>query len=413
MPAKPKVLIVCEHASSTFGGEAMLPLNYFLLLSARLPFVYLLTHERARNNIESISGINLDRVFFIPDTWMHKWLYKVGNKLPDRISTITVGAIMHLITQLYQWRMAKQIVQQHDIDVVHEPAPVSPKQPSMMFFMGVPVVIGPMNGGMSFPPAFNYMASRAERWMYRVMRLFSGINNILIPGKLFASLLLVANQRTRDALPFVKFGKVVELVENGVFTSNVKSEAKLSNDPNSIKVLFVGRLVDWKAIDIVIESVGKCSNQSVQLLIIGQGNERAGLEKFAQSVAPGRVVFLGAMPHEDVMGIYDNADIFVLPSVRECGGAVILEAMARGLPVIATNWGGAADYVTSDTGLLVDPLSREYMVAEFAMNIDKLASNATLRLKYGQAAIEHVRNNYLWEKKVDAMIQLYRAILSD
>jgi glycosyltransferase involved in cell wall biosynthesis len=86
--------------------------------------------------------------------------------------------------------------------------------------------------------------------------------------------------------------------------------------------------------------------------------------------------------------------------------------MARGLPVIATNWGGPADYVTSETGVLVDPVSREYMVAEFARNIDLFASNAELRLRYGQAALAHVTKNFLWEKKVESMIQQYQSILN-
>ena len=233
----------------------------------------------------------------------------------------------------------------------------------------------------------------------------------MIPGKLFASVLMVANRRTKDALPFFKLGKVVELVENGVFLSNIRSDILVARSNGLIEVLYVGRLIDLKAIDIVIEAVSKCSNQDVRLTIAGDGSERTRLEKYAESVAPGKVRFLGAIPHSKIFVYYDNADIFVLPSVRECGGAVVLEAMARGLPVIATNWGGPADYVTRDTGILIDPHSREYMVAEFTRNIDRLASDSELRLKYGQAALEHISNNYTWEKKINYIIKMYQSIL--
>ena len=407
MDTNPKVLIVCEHASSTFGGEAMLPLNYFRLMSERLSIVCLLTHERTRKDIEATPGIKFEHVFYIPDTRVHKVLHAISCKLPDRVAMVTSGALLHLVTQFYQWRMAKKIVRDLEIDIVHEPAPVSPKQPSMMFALGVPVVIGPMNGGMSFPPAFKYLSSKFERLLYGVMRIFSTIYNILIPGKLFASVLFVANRRTRDALPYFKFGKVVELVENGVFLSKVRANAKPLNGSDLLNVLYVGRLVDWKTIDIAIDAVGRCTNKNVRLVIVGDGPERGRLEKYAISVAPGKVSFLGAVLHSKVLECYDNADIFVLPSVRECGGAVVLEAMARGLQVIATNWGGPADYVTNQTGVLVDPLSREYMVTEFARNIDEMASDAELRLKLGQAALERIVNNFLWEKKVDVMIQYY------
>lgn len=155
---EPRVLIVCEHASSKFGGEAMLPLNYFLLLSQRLKMVCLLAHERVRGDISQLLGIDQGRVYYIPDTLLHIWLDKLGRFLPDRIALVTTGAIMHLITQVNQWVMARKIIRDQRITVVHEPAPVSPRQPSMMFGLGVPVIIGPMNGGMQFPPAFMYMA---------------------------------------------------------------------------------------------------------------------------------------------------------------------------------------------------------------------------------------------------------------
>ena len=103
-----KVLIVSEHASNTFGGEAVLPLNYFMMLSQRDIDTYLITHERVRKNLESIDTINQDRIIYIPDTAIHKFLYKIGSFLPDRISLITTGALMHLLTQIYQWFLAKK-----------------------------------------------------------------------------------------------------------------------------------------------------------------------------------------------------------------------------------------------------------------------------------------------------------------
>lgn len=407
----PNVLIVCEHASSAFGGEAMLPLNYFLLLSKRLPLVCLLTHERTRKNIESIDGVNHDCVFYIPDTWAHKFLHKLGRYLPPRIAVITTATLMHLITQGYQWWLARSIISAKAIDIVHEPAPVSPKQPSMMFGLGVPVVIGPMNGGMTFPPAFAFMASKAERTLYFVARIFSNLYNLLIPGKFFAAKLLAANQRTVQALPYFKMGEVQQLVENGVFQSKLITNRRPVVDKNAVQVLYLGRLVDWKAIDIAIDAVAGCKYPGVSLMIVGDGEDRVRLEQHAQQVPQGKVRFVGAVSHEQVQDYYDQADIFVLPSVRECGGAVVLEAMARGLPVVATNWGGPADYITEESGVLVDPVSREYMVQEFSKQIDALAFSPQLRETMGAAALTHVKENFVWENKIDKILEIYRSTL--
>lgn len=398
------ILIVCEHASNVFGGEAMLPLNYFRLLSNTQHQAYLITHERVKASIEQIPDVPQDHVFYIPDTWMHQFLHRNFGFLPERVRVVMIGFLMHLITQYYQWKLARKIIREKQIDVVHEPAPVSATQPSAMFGLGVPVIIGPMNGGMTFPDAFGYMSGKFEKVVYRIMRMVATFYNVLIPGKLFADMLLVANQRTANSLPRFKLGKVVELVENGVFsTREVPIE---THKTSNINVLFVGRLVDWKTVDIVIDAVA-ITQQQVNLIIVGDGDQRTLLEQYAKDRGYANIRFVGLVPHAEVNQYYDDADIFVLPSVRECGGAVVLEAMARGLPVIATNWGGPADYISADSGYLVNPISRDAMVKAFAQHIDTLAVNPQLRYQVGAAAIARVKQHFMWDHKIETMTHHY------
>ncbi len=406
MPAQPRILIVCEHASNRFGGEAMLPLNYFVLLSQRLPQVHLITHIRTRNSIEAIPDVNTEHIHYIPDTWLHIWLNKLSGFIPDRLALASTGALMHLITQLYQWRIARRIIRQYGIDVIHEPAPVSPRQPSMMFGLGVPVVIGPMNGGMDFPPAFRHMTGRVEKTLYRVMRGLTDLYNVCLPGKFFADILLVANARTRQALPALHRGKIIELVENGVFAHKIIQHPRQYQQQDRPVALYVGRLQDWKAIDILIDALRQCQNGQLRLRIVGDGPERTNLQHRAADLTD-RIEFTGAIPHDRIMDEYDRADMFLLPSIRECGGAVVLEAMARGLPVAATNWGGPADYITAETGLLIDPLSREHLVTQFALAMDNLAANPSLRKQYGTAAVARIRQEFTWEDKIDRMLNIY------
>ena len=91
--------------------------------------------------------------------------------------------------------------------------------------------------------------------------------------------------------------------------------------------------------------------------------------------------------------------------------SVVLEAMARGLPVIASNWGGPADYITADTGFLVEPKSRTYMVDEFARIISLLAKQPELRFQIGQAAIQRINEHFLWDKKILKMGEIYHAVI--
>jgi hypothetical protein len=99
--------------------------------------------------------------------------------------------VVHLVTQFMQRRAARSL-EQYKIDIVHEPTPVTPRLPSMMYGLGVPVVIGPMNGNMSYPPGFR------SRSFVPVARRLTDLANYLIPGKRRAEVLLVANERTRS-----------------------------------------------------------------------------------------------------------------------------------------------------------------------------------------------------------------------
>jgi glycosyltransferase involved in cell wall biosynthesis len=406
---KLNILIVCEHASNQFGGEAVLPLNYFKLLSNTPNTVFLLTHSRTKQNLDSISELNHQHIYYIKDTALHQFFSRMSRTVLSPFA----GIFAHLWTQFLQYLFVRKIVKEHQIDVVHEVAPVSPRQPSMMFGLGAPVVIGPMNGGMSYPIGVNYLETKSHTSFAKLARLFASLANVVIPGKLFATTLVVANQRTRAALPKLRLGQVVELVENGVFT--VKEKLPPIENKETLNVIFAGRLVDWKAVDILIDAVSLCKS-SLMLTIVGDGSERAFLEDYAKKQLGTRpnikYRFVGMAAFEEMNQHYDQADMFALPSLYECGGAVVLEAMSRGLPVIATDWGGPSDYITDGSGCLVAPKSRDYMVTEFARIIDDLARSPSKRQEIGAAAIARVKAHFMWDVKIKQMLEIYQKAIN-
>jgi glycosyltransferase involved in cell wall biosynthesis len=162
----------------------------------------------------------------------------------------------------------RQLIRDHGVDVIHQPIPVAPRFPSAMLDVGVPVVIGPMNGGMEYPPAFRRTESRLTRAIVACARVFADLGNTLLLGKKRASVLLVANDRTRRALPFGIRGQVFELVENGI-DLDVWHGAAPGDQNESRRFVFVGRLVDWKAVDIAIRALARVPE--AELEIIGDG----------------------------------------------------------------------------------------------------------------------------------------------
>lgn len=406
-----RVVIVAEHASAQFGGEAFLPLHYFRRLRSRNIEAWLVVHARTQTELQTLFPEDADRMHFIADTKLHRLLWHCQRLLPGRVGEVTMGLLSHLYTQIIQRRIVCQLVREHKIDIIHEPIPVSPKQPSLMFAVGAPVVIGPLNGGMEFPPAFRSRESRLAELMVTLGRRFSDLFNRVLPGKLRAQTLLVANSRTKQALPAGVRGTVIELAENGVDLSVWQSVALLPKEPNKrVHFVFVGRLVDWKAVDLLLEAFGPVAAQTGAVLeIIGDGVLRQELEdQTARLGLAGSVVFTGWLSQEQCAVRLQQADGLVLPSLLECGGAVVLEAMAMGLPVIATNWGGPADYVDSACGILIEPTSREALVNGLTEAMLKLAQSPDLRLKMGSAGQERVRHHFNWERKVDRIIEIYQ-----
>lgn len=402
------VLIVGENATNRFGGEAILPLHYFRLLDECDIDTYLLTHERVKNDLQLMSDLAHEKVYYLKDTRLFRWLNQFSSMLPPRLGWLFIGNLMNLIHTLIQWFLIRRIVKEHQINVIHQPIPVSPKLPSGVFGFGVPVVIGPMNGGMHFPPAFESMAANGELFIYQWSRLLADGLRWLVPGKRLADILLVANRRTKLMLTSAEQKKAQILPENGVLSVLDSVPEKTTG---VINCLFVGRLVDWKAVDIIIDAVAQCKTKQIKLTIVGSGPEEAGLKRLVQQKQLSNISFLGFVPFDSVDDYYQSADIFLLPSLRECGGAVVLEAMAHGLPVIATEWGGPIDYVTAETGVLIPPVSREALVEGFKMQIDALAANPILRKNMGAAAIARVKKEYLWKDKVNKMIKIYNELV--
>ncbi len=470
------ILIVAENASLKFGGEAALPLHYFRTLRKRNIEAYLIIHERTRQEIEALFSEDMDRIYFISDTAIHLFLWRCGKLLPARLSYFTFGVLLRLTTQLIQRRTIKQIIKEKQIDIIHQPTPVSPKEPSMTFGMGLPVIFGPMNGGMKYPPGFSYLDNAVASQSLKIGEMFADFINFLIPGKRKATTLLVANQRSKEALPNGISGKVIELIENGVDLSvwQSKSQSEItarrkhssvnslgrpqaydsstfrgnlettrtkeschkidrSRKQDPVKFVFIGRLVDWKAVDLLLEAFKRVTEQlSVELEIIGDGIERNNLELKAQELGliqagkqtPNQTLnstehinrdwvnFAGWLAQDKCAERLQSADVLVLPSLFECGGAVVLEAMTMGLPVIATKWGGPIDYLDESCGILVEPKSQDLFVGGLTDAMLKLAKSEELRMAMGQAGYQKIIERFDWEKKLDKMIDIYEEAIT-
>ncbi len=154
-------------------------------------------------------------------------------------------------------------------------------------------------------------------------------------------------------------------VETGAFAASETRQRcrSMLKAGEKVVVLYSGQLIKRKGVDTLIRAMSRTPSNA-ELWVAGNGPLRSRYEALAESLVPGRVRFLGHKSYEEMARLYAAADIFVLPSQVEVWGLVINEAMAAGLPVIASTTAGATADLVQDgvTGLTFDPERPEALV---------------------------------------------------
>ena len=170
-------------------------------------------------------------------------------------------------------------------------------------------------------------------------------------------------------------------------------------------LLFVGRFVYYKGVDVLIEAADRWPGS---IVIVGEGPLDAGLRaEVARRGLQDKVAFAGRVDDEDLPAYYQACDALVLPSIArtEAFGVVQIEAMAAGRPVISTNLPTGVPWVNRDgvTGIVVTPGSAEALGAAFG----RLGSDMALRARLGDGARHRAQSMFTR----DRMIQSFRSVI--
>ncbi len=171
-------------------------------------------------------------------------------------------------------------------------------------------------------------------------------------------------------------------------------------------LLFVGHLRYYKGVNYLIEAMPGIPH--ARLTIVGSGPMERAWQELAQTIGVAeRVTFAGEVSDAELPGYYAASDIFVLPASErsEAFGAVQLEAMAAGKPVVCTELGTGTSFVNVDeeTGLVVPARDSDAL----ARAINRLIDDPALRARMGAAGRVRVRDKFTLEKMVDQVMQVY------
>jgi len=215
---------------------------------------------------------------------------------------------------------------------------------------------------------------------------------------------------------FTKSDKVV-VVPNGVdinkfrikdTSHNVHIEFLRDQRP---KILFVGRLVYRKGVHILVEAMQHVIKRipDAHLLVVGEGYMEKFLRVMIKSLGLERnIKLLGYVPEDILPYLYSVSDVFVFPSLLcESFGITLLEAMASGTPIVASNVGGVPEIIEDEvTGLLVKRGDDK----ELAEHIIKLLVDRRLANEIARNSLQVVKERYSWPVIVDRIEELYEKV---
>jgi glycosyltransferase involved in cell wall biosynthesis len=330
-------------------------------------------------------------------------LRRISNKLfPERWGPISIIEFLdYVVFDLDAFRKARHITKRRRVDFVLRVNPISYRFASVLPWLPVPVFTGPHNGGMQWPPAFAYL-ERSEKTAeglrflgditHRVYRDTGRYAGIFVAHELCAQ---TVGQTHRDKLIFCS--------ENGVEMLGQPSPA--SGDAR--RLLYVGRMVPFKAIDITLRALARLP-KTVQLTLVGDGPQRSELEALAAELGVAdRCLFVGAKAHTELDRYYGEAGLFVFPSVRESGGMVVLEAMSHSLPCLVANWGGPPIY-TEGTGIQLSVESPQALEDDLVNTISRLLADPHEGRRVGVASRQVISGQYIWRRKVELLLEAIR-----
>ena len=221
-------------------------------------------------------------------------------------------------------------------------------------------------------------------------------------------LIAVSQDVANHARSFGGYRKDITVIPNGVNTCTFSPTTRRCK--KSATILFVGRLVPNKGPQILLRSVPfvLARHPQARFVLVGDGPMRLKLEKEALDLdIADKVEFLGT--RNDVPDLMREADVFVRPSFLEGMPLTILEAMASGLPVIATPIGGTPELLKEGVHGLLFPVG-DYRA--LANSVNRVLTNSDMARKMGERGRLLVEESYPWSRMVKDTEAVYKAVIA-
>jgi glycosyltransferase involved in cell wall biosynthesis len=358
--------------------------------------------------IEVIRMPMLERIF----AWIFRSVLKSNF---DTQMLTAIGYPFSLAFEWTAWRQLRQRIFAGEFDVVLRVMPMSPVLPSpFSFFLRkgpIPFVLGPLNGGLPWPPGFVQLKNQRE-WVSGLRSLYRYLPFARSTYRHAAAIIAASSQTYSE---FVAYrDKLFFVPEPGIGTSSCSVEPRSSKPGDKLKLIFVGGLVPRKACDLALRAAAPLLRTgSAHFTVIGDGPERARLEELARSLGIEKsVLFCGWLSHAEVFKGLRSADVFLFPSLRDNGAGVVFEALASGAVPVVVDFGGPGDIVHADVGYKAPLTNEDDVVAHMGEFLTEIGHDRDRLERLRLRGMAYARECLTWDAKARAVSRVLEWVAS-
>ena len=283
--------------------------------------------------------------------------------------------------------------------------------PTFLPFFKVPFIWGPLGGGDCVPKSFLKILPMKERVMQHIRYFLKGtasINPFIVYPAKRAKVILVRTQDSTKVIPKRYLSKVKVILETAM-TDDVFVDEVKQREEECVELLYTGRLISKKNVLSLIEAIKLVPEKyNIHLTIIGRGNEKSKLLSLSNKYnLANKITIIDELPREKVLEKLASSHIYLFPSLCEGGSWALMEAMAKGLPVICLDSSGMHTITTEDSAIRIKPTEPEAFVQAMADNIVKLYDDEQYRMSIGQKARDRIWSDFRWREKGLFMEKLF------
>lgn len=313
---------------------------------------------------------------------LYEWMVRrVFNYDYGRQSLTAASYPRHIFFELLAWRQLRTRILSGRFDLVLRILPFNRVFPSPFAWLlrngPIPFVIGPVSGGLPWTRGFPQLdhQRRADRiWILRPAARFVPFARSTYSK---AAAIIAGSSHTYAELARYRERLFFMPTEIGVNLSLFEGLGSRPSPDGKLKLIFVGRLVPFKACDIALRGAAQLLRAgAARFTVVGDGSQRESLQRLAKLLdIEDAVSFVGWLPHRETLKALQSSDVLLFPSLREIGGGVVFEALTLGAVPVVAAFGGPGDVVTPDVGYTIPMVNEEEMVLKLQSVLKDLAED--------------------------------------